>query len=119
MDFGYVTHAVHADSRYVELLSSLSDSTVTATGPPNGYIYPPGPGWLLVVVDGVPSKAVKVMVGSGQSPEVNQKAIDKYVSSTLCTRHLIFTVTRSILSQTSADEYDDLKKEHKFEDDAE
>lgn len=93
MDFGYVTHAVHADSRYVELLSSLSENTVTATGPPDGNIYPPGPGWLLVVVDDVPSKAVKVMVGSGQSPEVNQNAIDKYVPFALSIFRMIFTVS--------------------------
>lgn len=79
MDFGYVTHAVHANSRMVELVSSLSDNTITANGPRDGNIYPPGPGWLIVVVDGVPSKAVKVMIGDGRSPEVNEAAIAKYV----------------------------------------
>lgn len=77
MDFGYVTHAVHANSRYVELVSSLSDNTITVDGPPDGNIYPPGPGWLLVVVDDVPSKAVKVMVGDGRGPEVDHAAIEK------------------------------------------
>ena len=81
MDFGYVTHAVHANSRYVELVSSMRDNTVTANGPQNGNIYPPGPGWLFVVVDDVPSKAIKVMIGDGTGPEVSETAIAKYVGS--------------------------------------
>ena len=77
MDFGYVTHAVHANSRLVYLVSSVSNGEVTVTGPPDGNIYPPGPGWLMVVADGVPSEAVKVMIGDGRSPEVNKAALQK------------------------------------------
>ncbi|EKM55148.1 uncharacterized protein PHACADRAFT_143144 [Phanerochaete carnosa HHB-10118-sp] len=77
MDFGYVTHAVHANSRYVELASSIDGGLVTVDGPTNGKIYPPGPGWLFVVVSDIPSKAVKVMVGDGRGPEVNEAAIAK------------------------------------------
>lgn len=80
MDFGYVTHAVHANSRLVYLVSSLSTSdgtTLSITGPPNGNIYPPGPGWIFVVVDGVPSKGTKVMVGNGQGPPVDTEATEK------------------------------------------
>jgi hypothetical protein len=40
-------------------------------------VYPPGPAWLFVIVDGVPSEAVKVMVGEGRSPPVDQGAIEK------------------------------------------
>ena len=78
MDFGYVTHAVHANSRHVVLVSSLSDNTVAVDGPPDGNIYPPGPGWLILVVDGIPSKAVKVMIGDGRGPQVNEAALAKY-----------------------------------------
>ena len=46
-------------------------------GPPNENIYPPGPGWLYVVVDGVPSVGKRVMVGSGEGPPVDQQAINK------------------------------------------
>ena len=81
MDFGYVTHAVHANSRLVRLASSLSGdkSTLTVAGPPDGNIYPPGPGWLFIVVKDVASTGVKVMIGDGKSPEVNEAALQKYV----------------------------------------
>lgn len=46
--------------------------------PPDGNIYPPGPGWLMVVVNDVPSEAVKVMVGDGSSPKVDKGALAKY-----------------------------------------
>ncbi|GJE90704.1 copper radical oxidase [Phanerochaete sordida] len=101
MDFGYVTHAVHANSRYVELVSSRDGDVVTVNGPPDGNIYPPGPGWLFVVADGIPSKGVKVMIGDGQGPEVNEAAI------------------ANVLANTSADQYDVDKKEKLFSDDSE
>ncbi|KAF8212550.1 hypothetical protein K438DRAFT_1958268 [Mycena galopus ATCC 62051] len=55
MDLGCVTHAVHANSRMVYLVATLTGTSLTITGPPNGNVYPPGPGWLGVVVNGVPS----------------------------------------------------------------
>ena len=79
MDFGYVTHAVHANSRLVRLASSLSGDkqALTISGPPDGNIYPPGPGWLFIVVNNVPSTGVKVMIGDGKSPVVNEAAVQK------------------------------------------
>ena len=79
MDFGFVTHAVHANSRLVYLVAELGEDghTLTITGPPNGGVYPPGPGWLCVVAGNVPSRAVKVMVGDGQGPPVDHDAIEK------------------------------------------
>jgi hypothetical protein len=79
MDLGYVTHAVHANSRMVYLTASLSSdrATLTITGPPNRNIYPPGPGWLYVVVDGVASVGKKVMVGDGKGPVVDKAALKK------------------------------------------
>lgn len=79
MDLGYVTHAVHANSRLVYLAMSLASDkhTLTVTSPPDGNIYPPGPGWLYLVVDGVPSIGMKVMIGDGKGPVVDQGAIDK------------------------------------------
>ncbi|KAJ7709615.1 copper radical oxidase [Mycena rosella] len=84
MDFGYVTHAVHANSRlvYLDATSSADGTTVTITGPPNGMIYPPGPGWLFVVVDGVPSKALHVMVGDGTGPPVDRAEIKNVLENT-------------------------------------
>ncbi|KAG9090699.1 hypothetical protein FRC06_000919 [Ceratobasidium sp. 370] len=85
MDLGFSTHGVHMDQRMVllsttqsgRLLGLLGDSQVLITGPPNAYIYPPGPGWLGCSVNGVPSPLVKIMVGTGQGPPVDQGAIDK------------------------------------------
>lgn len=63
MDLGFVTHGVHANSRLVYLVNSvISDNEITVTAPPGGDIYPPGPGWIYVVVDGIPSAGVKVMI---------------------------------------------------------
>lgn len=71
MDLGFVTHGVHANSRLVYLANSvIADDEIMVTGPSSGEIYPPGPGWVYVVVDGVPSTGVKVMVGSGEGPPV-------------------------------------------------
>ncbi|KII89141.1 hypothetical protein PLICRDRAFT_160271 [Plicaturopsis crispa FD-325 SS-3] len=75
MDLGYVTHAVHANSRLVYLDWTLAANTLTVKAPPNGNIYPPGPGWLYIVVDGVPSKGIMVMVGDGKSPPVDAGAL--------------------------------------------
>ena len=79
MDLGYVTHAVHANSRLVYLTSTLSDdkTTLTVAGPPNGNIYPPGPGFVYLVVDGVPSTGSRLLVGDGQSPATDQAALQK------------------------------------------
>jgi hypothetical protein len=78
MDLGYVTHAVHANSRLVYLdIDAYEAGTLSVSGPPNEHIYPPGPGWLYVVIDGVPSVGVHVMVGDGKDPEVDIEAIQK------------------------------------------
>ena len=80
MDLGFSTHGVHMDQRLVKLESTLSsDKTqLTVTGPANGRIYPPGPAFLYVVIDtGVPSFGHKTLIGTGESPPVDQGAIDK------------------------------------------
>lgn len=80
MDLGYVTHAVHANSRLVYLAASLSttdNESLTVAAPPNGNIYPPGPAWLYIVVDGVPSTGVKVLIGDGNGPVVDDTALEK------------------------------------------
>ena len=78
MDLGYVTHAVHANSRLVYLqITRRDDGVLEVAGPPTGKVYPPGPGFLYVVADGVPSKGIKVMVGDGESPPVDEAAYQK------------------------------------------
>ncbi|KAJ6630531.1 copper radical oxidase [Mycena sp. CBHHK59/15] len=93
MDFGYVTHAVHANSRLVYVAASLSEdgTELMVTGPPNGMVYPPGPGWLFLVVDGVPSEAHHMMIGDGRSPPVDETAL------------------RNVLKNTEPDQYEESK----------
>ncbi|KAL4246063.1 Copper radical oxidase [Abortiporus biennis] len=83
MDYGYVTHAVHANSRLVYLTTTqLDDGVLSVVGPPDGNIYPPGPGWLHLVVDGIPSEGIKVMIGDGKGPSVDLGAIQNLLSKT-------------------------------------
>ncbi|KAG2147190.1 putative copper radical oxidase [Suillus cothurnatus] len=85
MDLGFVTHAVHANSRLVYLSSSLfSDGhSLQITGPPRPAVYPPGPGWIYVIVDGVPSVGFQVMVGTGNGPPVDDTAWDNLLRMTV------------------------------------
>ncbi|KAG6832068.1 hypothetical protein H0H92_005490 [Tricholoma furcatifolium] len=92
MDYGFVTHANHANTRLVYLKFSRVDNTFTVVGPPNGGVYPPGPGWLHVVIDGVPSIGVKVMIGDGKSPPVDEDAQE------------------NLLKNSTGDQYEDSKK---------
>ncbi|KAG8688114.1 hypothetical protein FRC09_013100 [Ceratobasidium sp. 395] len=70
MDLGFVTHNVHMNSRLVQLESSLAEDgrSLTIHAPPSGLVYPPGPGWIYVLADGIPSTGRKVMVGDGGNP---------------------------------------------------
>ncbi|KAG6861530.1 hypothetical protein C0995_015263 [Termitomyces sp. Mi166 len=74
MDLGYVTHANHANTRLVYLECSRVDDVLKVVGPPDGGVYPPGPGWIYYVVNGVPSVGVKVIIGDGKSPPVDKGA---------------------------------------------
>ncbi|KAK2466715.1 hypothetical protein APHAL10511_000973 [Amanita phalloides] len=82
MDFGFITHGVHANTRRVVLEHTLQGNTLTVKGPPNGSIYPPGPAYLHVLVDDIPSEGVKVMIGSGESPAVDLEAWKNVLKST-------------------------------------
>ncbi|KAJ6502259.1 copper radical oxidase [Mycena sanguinolenta] len=84
MDFGYVTHAVHANSRMVYLEATLSDdgtNELTITGPPSGNVYPPGPAWIVVVVDDIPSVTQQLIIGDGKSPEIDEEALKNVLST--------------------------------------
>ena len=111
MDFGYITHGVHANSRLVYLkMTELKDDILTFCGPPNGNIYPPGPGWLHIVVEGIPSEGMKVMVGSGEGLAVDETALRKFVSQRFndhqwSNLHLF----SSLLGNTAVDQYEATK----------
>jgi len=84
MDFGFATHGVHMDQRSVKLVSELSSSkeTITVTGPPTSAIYSPGPAFLFVVADGVPSFGHRTIIGTGASPPVDEGAIANMLNKT-------------------------------------
>ncbi|KAH0583554.1 hypothetical protein H2248_009180 [Termitomyces sp. 'cryptogamus'] len=83
MDLGYVTHANHANTRLVYLDCSRVDNVLKIVGPPDGGVYPPGPGWIYYVVDGVPGVGVKVMIGDGESPPVDKDAWENLLQKSL------------------------------------
>ncbi|KAJ7507358.1 hypothetical protein B0H11DRAFT_201305 [Mycena galericulata] len=80
MDYGFVTHSVHMDQKLVKLVSELRGSQLTCTGPPSVFIYSPGPGWIIVMADGVPSEAQQV--GSGAIPPQDDAATANMLAST-------------------------------------
>ncbi|BGO88893.1 hypothetical protein NBRC10512_000525 [Rhodotorula toruloides] len=82
MDLGYSTHGVHMSQRMVELAATLKGNKLTVTAPKTTGLYPPGPGWIHILADGVPSKSTKVMVGPGNSPPVSQSAIANMLKHT-------------------------------------
>ncbi|KAK7681668.1 hypothetical protein QCA50_015402 [Cerrena zonata] len=70
MDLGFSSHAFHSGARLVFMSAQLSGDqrSLTVTAPPNPNVFPPGPGFVFLTVDGVTSEAQKVMVGTGASP---------------------------------------------------
>ncbi|GAA5853453.1 hypothetical protein JCM3766R1_000771 [Sporobolomyces carnicolor] len=83
MDLGYSTHGVHFSQRLVELVSTWNNANkLTIKGPETTGIFPPGPGWIYVLADDIPSAGLKVMVGPGTSPPVSQYAIDNMLKKT-------------------------------------
>ncbi|KAF8594625.1 hypothetical protein BDV93DRAFT_458595, partial [Ceratobasidium sp. AG-I] len=84
MDLGFITHSVHMDQKAVGLVSTVSADrrTISIVAPPNAPVYSPGPGWIFVVADGIPSVAQKIMIGSGASPPVDNAATANMLAKT-------------------------------------
>ena len=74
-----MTHGLHMNGRvlYLECAKTNGSGLLQVTGPSSPGLYPPGPAWLYVVTDDIPSVGRKVMVGDGEGPPVDQGAIDK------------------------------------------
>jgi hypothetical protein len=70
MDLGFATHSLHNTDRLVWLTSTLTGGTLRVTAPPNGRVYPPGPAWIFVTVDGVTSEGAMTLIGSGGNPPI-------------------------------------------------
>ncbi|KAF4621191.1 hypothetical protein D9613_000262 [Agrocybe pediades] len=78
---GFSTHAMNMGQRYVELASSYTAYSTNKTAtlhvaqlPPNPAVIAPGPAFIYVVVNGVPSVGLPVMLGSGKIEK--QKTLD-------------------------------------------
>lgn len=72
MKTGFSTHAINFGQKLVQLNSTYTlDDSGAATlhvsqMPPNVAILAPGPAWIYVVVDEVPSVGQPIMIGSGK-----------------------------------------------------
>ncbi|KAK7681667.1 hypothetical protein QCA50_015401 [Cerrena zonata] len=70
VDLGFSSHAFHSSARLVFMDAHLSNDrrSLSITAPPNPNIYPPGPAYIFLTIDGVTSEGQQVMVGTGASP---------------------------------------------------
>jgi hypothetical protein len=77
MDLGFSSHAFHSSQRLVFLRSSLSKDlkSLIVRSPENNRVYPPGPAWVYVTVDGVTSEGSMIMMGTGESPPVKDQGV--------------------------------------------
>lgn len=68
---GFTTHAMNMGQRYLQLNNTFtvnSDGSITlhvAQAPPIPNIFQPGPAMLFVTINGIPSNATMVIVGTG------------------------------------------------------
>ncbi|KAJ7940479.1 DUF1929-domain-containing protein [Mycena leptocephala] len=68
---GWTTHGMNMGQRYMQLQNSYTvnkDGSFTlhvSQPPPNSNLFQPGPAWVYVVVNGIPSNGTAVIVGSG------------------------------------------------------
>ncbi|KAF5317811.1 hypothetical protein D9619_012583 [Psilocybe cf. subviscida] len=77
MDLGFSSHAFHSSQRLVFMDATLSPDhkSLTVHTPPNNRVFPPGPGWIFVTIDGVTSEAAHVLVGNGLPPPVKDQGV--------------------------------------------
>ncbi|KAG5725297.1 hypothetical protein E4T56_gene12665 [Termitomyces sp. T112] len=77
MDLGFSSHAFHASSRLVFMQADLAHNrkSITIVGPPNNRVYPPGPGFIFLTIDGVTSEGAHVLIGNGASPPVEDQGV--------------------------------------------
>jgi len=77
IDLGFSSHAFHSSSRLVFMDAQLSKKgkVLTITSPPNNRVYPPGPGYIFVTINDVTSPGVRVMIGNGRTPPVEDQGV--------------------------------------------
>ncbi|KAF7299175.1 CAP10 domain-containing protein [Mycena indigotica] len=80
---GWTTHAMNMGQRYLQLNNTYTvnnDSSITlhvSQAPSNANLFQPGPAFVFVVVNGIPSNGTAVIVGSGtiETQPTNPQAI--------------------------------------------
>ncbi|VDB96305.1 unnamed protein product [Peniophora sp. CBMAI 1063] len=78
---GWTTHAMNMGQRMMQLNNTYtvsSDGTITyhvAQPPPNPNLFQPGPAYVWVTIDGIPSNGTYVIVGSGEIGTQPTKAV--------------------------------------------
>ncbi|KAF9457739.1 copper radical oxidase [Collybia nuda] len=77
IDLGFSSHAFHSSSRLVFMNAILTHDrkSITITSPPNNRVFPPGPAFVFLTVDGVTSTGAHVMVGDGKTPPVQDQGV--------------------------------------------
>ncbi|KAG6907992.1 hypothetical protein DXG01_006648 [Tephrocybe rancida] len=77
IDLGFSSHAFHASSRLVFMEATLARNrkSITIVSPPNNRVYPPGPAYIFLTVDGVTSEGAHVMIGNGAAPPVDDQGL--------------------------------------------
>lgn len=70
---GFTTHALNMGQRFLQLDHTYTvkkEGTITlhvAQPPPNAHLFQPGPAFLYVTINGVPSNGTHVIVGNGRT----------------------------------------------------
>lgn len=77
MDLGFSSHAFHSSARLVFMQAVLAPNrrTITIRTPPNNRVYPPGPAYIFLTVDGVTSSGAHVLIGDGRAPPVRDQGV--------------------------------------------
>lgn len=77
MDLGFSTHAFHSSSRLVFMEAEFFQDgrALSITSPPNNRVFPPGPAYIFLTINDVTSPGVRVMVGNGASPPVEDQGV--------------------------------------------
>lgn len=82
MDLGFVTHSLHMNGRLVYLdFESTDGGSLLVHGPPSAGVYPPGPGWIYLIVGDKWSQASYVMVGTGSNPPEDPGALENMLTN--------------------------------------
>lgn len=105
---GFSTHAMNMGQRFVQLNSTYTayrqNNTATlhvSQLPPNPAILAPGPAYIFVVVNGVPSIGLPIMVGSGQLGTQNILPVAELIPSSLVEQTNNTSNVQSPITKTS------------------